>query len=58
MPVQAVQAPIAAPRSSPLKSTVIVASAAGVSSAPATPCSGARDDQRVPVPGDRAEDAR
>ena len=39
IPVQAVQVPIAAPRSSPLKTTVIVASAAGVSSAPATPCS-------------------
>ena len=39
IPVQAVHAPIAAPRSSPLKVTVIVASAAGVSSAPATPCS-------------------
>ena len=34
IPVQAVHVPIAAPRSSPLKTTVIVASAAGVSSAP------------------------
>ena len=37
IPVQAVQVPIAAPRSSPSKDTVIVASAAGVRSAPATP---------------------
>ena len=56
MPVHAVQVPIAAPRSSPLKTTVIVASAAGVRSAPATPCRRARDDQRRPVRRGRAED--
>ena len=39
IPVQAVQVPIAAPRSSPSKVAVIVASAAGVSSAPAIPWS-------------------
>jgi hypothetical protein len=39
MPVHAVHVPIALPRSSPLKTTVIVARAAGVRSAPATPCS-------------------
>ena len=38
MPVHAVQAPIAAPRSSPLNVAVITASPAGVRSAPATPC--------------------
>ena len=38
IPVQAVHVPIAAPRSSPSKSTEIVASDAGVSRAPATPC--------------------
>ena len=49
MPVHAVHVPIAAPRSSPLKVAVITASPAGVRSAPATPWSAARDDQRVPV---------
>ena len=39
MPVQAVQAPIAAPRSSPLNVVAITASPAGVSIAPATPWS-------------------
>src|SRR5207253_5827986 len=38
IPVHAVQVPIAAPRSSPAKFAVIVASAAGVRSAPETPC--------------------
>ena len=39
MPVQAVQAPMAAPRSSPLKVAVIVASAAGGEDGPGDPCS-------------------
>ena len=38
IPVHAVHVPIAAPRSSPAKFAVIVASAAGVRSAPETPC--------------------
>ena len=38
MPVHAVHAPIAAPRSSPLKVAAITARPAGVSSAPAMPC--------------------
>ena len=58
MPVQAVQVPIAAPRSSPLNVAVITASPAGVSSAPATPCSAAGEDQRRPVRRRGAEDRR
>src|SRR6185312_6102733 len=38
MPVQAVQVPTAAPRSSPSKQAVMIASELGTSSAPATPC--------------------
>ena len=58
IPVHAVQVPIAAPRSSPLNVDVIVASAAGVSSAPATPCSARATISDVPVPGQRAQERR
>ena len=39
MPPQAVQEPIAAPRSDSGKTATMIASEAGVSSAPETPCS-------------------
>ena len=54
MPLHAVQEPIAAPRSSCGKTETMMASAAGVSSAPATPCR-PRATMSTPTVGARAQ---
>ena len=56
MPVHAVHAPIAAPRSSPLKVVAITARPAGVRIAPVAPCRPAREDQGRAVGRRGAED--
>ena len=55
MPPQAVQAPTARPRSSGGKVDTITASAAGVSSAPATPCSARARHQHLDRRRERAQ---
>ena len=54
IPPQAVHLPIAAPRSSLGKTATMIASAAGVSSAPDTPCR-ARAAISTPIVGDSAQ---
>ncbi len=56
IPPQAVQVPIAAPRSCLGKTATMIASAAGVSSALATPCS-ARATISTPIVGAAAQSA-
>ena len=58
MPLHAVQVPIAAPRAAPENVPVIKASEAGVSSAPAMPCSPRKTIERVGVRRQRAEGGR
>ena len=58
MPLQAVHEPIAAPRSDSGKTATMIASDAGVSSAPETPCSARASDQQLDGRRERAQQRR